>query len=154
MTRKLPPLNAVRAFEEAGRHVSFTNAAVELNVTHGAVSRQVALLEGWLGTPLFRRTASKLALTDVGSLKFEQMYFALQAASEGLGVVLVPLFLAIDDIIAGRLCTPFGPLAAKQRVYFANAPHANPIIDCFHEWLLREERDTEESMAMWAKSAG
>ncbi|AME28281.1 hypothetical protein AXG89_31135 (plasmid) [Burkholderia sp. PAMC 26561] len=49
MTRKLPPLNAVRAFEAAGRHVSFTKAATELNVTHGAVSRQVALLESWLG---------------------------------------------------------------------------------------------------------
>ena len=48
MTRKLPPLNAVRAFEAAARHVSFTKAAAELNVTHGAVSRQVALLESWL----------------------------------------------------------------------------------------------------------
>ncbi|HEX4326523.1 MAG TPA: LysR family transcriptional regulator, partial [Burkholderiales bacterium] len=64
--RKLPPLNAVRSFEAAARHVSFTKAAAELNVTHGAVSRQVALLEQWLGVALFRRSASQLALTEAG----------------------------------------------------------------------------------------
>ena len=66
MSRRLPPLNAVRAFEAAGRYVSFTKAAAELNVTHGAVSRQVALLEDWLGVPLFRRTPSQLSLTEAG----------------------------------------------------------------------------------------
>jgi LysR family glycine cleavage system transcriptional activator len=64
--RRLPPLNALRAFEAAARHVSFTRAAAELNVTHGAVSQQVSTLEGWLGRPLFQRTKSKLALTDEG----------------------------------------------------------------------------------------
>ena len=53
---QLPPLNAVRAFEAAARHGSFKEAAAELGVTHGAVSRQVHLLEEWLGRPaLFRR---------------------------------------------------------------------------------------------------
>ncbi|RYE41518.1 MAG: LysR family transcriptional regulator [Hyphomicrobiales bacterium] len=307
MTRKLPPMNAVRAFEAAARHVSFTKAAEELHVTHGAVSRQVALLESWLGTPLFRRSASQLALTDAGrsyagettsmldrlavasmhllehaapttlgvngpptftmrwliarisgfqrmrpdveirlttslapvnfqehgyhvairgaheplagcgslrfmtelivpvchtdlvesgglrapddlrhhtligygtapytwpewlaaadvpelqsanTLQFEQMYFALQAASEGLGIVLVPLFLVVDDIISGRLCTPFGLLAAMQRNYYANTATGtarNAIIDSFSEWLLREGRDTEESIGSWARSMG
>ncbi|KJC40236.1 hypothetical protein UB31_28620 [Bradyrhizobium sp. LTSP849] len=302
MVRKLPPLNAIRAFEAAGRHVSFTKAAAELNVTHGAISRQVGLLESWLGTPLFLRSASHLALTEAGriylaevtsmldrlavasmqmldrtaptvlrinapptfamrwllsrisgfqrrrpdveirlttstapvnfhdnaydiairgaqeplsgyvsqpfmtelivpvchidlldggqmckpqdlagqtlisyatepyswsdwlqaadvpdikprgSLKFEQMYFALQAAVDGLGVVLVPLFLAIDDIITGSLCMPFGVLAAKQRQYFANAVHPTPTVEAFYEWLLREGRDTERSMADWSLS--
>ncbi|MDP3085830.1 MAG: LysR family transcriptional regulator, partial [Rubrivivax sp.] len=64
--RRLPPLNAVRAFEVAARHVSFTKAAAELHVTHGAVSRQVAVLEAWLGTPLFRRSPSQLTLTEAG----------------------------------------------------------------------------------------
>ena len=58
--RKLPPLNAIRAFEAAGRHVSFTKAAAELHVTHGAVSRQVAQLEAWLGT-------SGLGTSDLGT---------------------------------------------------------------------------------------
>ncbi len=45
MLRRLPPLNALRAFEAAGRHVSFTKAADELSVTPGAISRQIKLLE-------------------------------------------------------------------------------------------------------------
>lgn len=305
--RKLPPLNAVRAFEAAARHVSFTRAATELSVTHGAVSRQVALLEEWLGTPLFRRSSSQLTLTDAGrgylaeasavldrlavasmhvrqqaaptaltvsapptftmrwliprmsafqrkradaeirvttslapvnfrenaydvairgqhaplegcasvpfmteiiapvchvdlletlrgarpkdlrhhtlisygtepyawadwlkaagapklhpanTLQFEQMYFALQAASEGLGLALVPLFLVIDDIVSGRLCLPFGQLAAKRRTYFANYEdrhRASPAVSAFCEWLQQEGRDTEQSTADWAAAQG
>lgn len=305
--RKLPPLNAVRAFEAAARHVSFTKAGTELNVTHGAVSRQVALLEEWLGTPLFHRSSSQLALTDAGrrylpevsavfdrlavastymvqqasptslrvnapptfvmrwliprisifqrqhpnveihlttslapvnfhentydvairgnqeplkdcnsqpfmgeiiapvchsdllergplatpqdlhahtlisyatepyswtewletagvpnlrpaaTLNFEQMYFALQAASEGLGIALVPLFLVIDDIVAGKLCTPFGSLAVKRRTYYANyvrQSKSSPMIDSFCEWLIQEGKDTEHSTAEWAVGQG
>ncbi|MDN8617373.1 transcriptional regulator GcvA [Variovorax ginsengisoli] len=307
MTRKLPPLNAVRAFEAAARHVSFTRAAEELHVTHGAVSRQVALLEAWLGSALFRRSASRMVLTDAGrsyaaevtsmldrlavasmqfaqqdapvslgvnapptftmrwliarmssfqrqhpeievrlttslstvnfhengydiairgahdplpgcrsdpfmtelvvpvchtdllergrlrdpgdlrhhtliryatepyswpdwleaagerdlqaanTLHFEQMYFALQAAAEGLGIVLVPLFLVVDDIVAGNLCAPFGLLAALQRQYYANVPLSgkrSPAVRAFCDWLAREGRDTEDSIANWANSMG
>jgi LysR family glycine cleavage system transcriptional activator len=65
--RHLPPLNAVRAFEAAARHGSFKAAAAELGVTHGAVSRQVHLLEEWLGKPaLFRRLSRGVALTPDG----------------------------------------------------------------------------------------
>lgn len=64
--RRLPPLNAVRAFDAAARHASFTRAAEELGVTHGAISRQVALLEEHLGVPLFERRARRVALTPVG----------------------------------------------------------------------------------------
>ncbi|MCS6764793.1 MAG: LysR substrate-binding domain-containing protein [Candidatus Protistobacter heckmanni] len=305
--RKLPPLNAVRAFEVAARHVSFTKAASELSVTHGAVSRQVALLESWLGTPLFHRSASQLSLTETGRsylaevsslmdrlavasmyvcqqaapatlrvsapptftmrwliprmsvfqrmrseveihlttslapmnfkehnydvairgyqkppegygavpfmtelivlvchsdllesqplktprdlerhaligyatepyawadwldkagvaglkpanvLKFEQMCFALQAASEGLGVVLVPLFLVIDDIVAGRLCTPFGLLAAHRRTYFAGyagKAKPSPVVDSFCQWLPEEGMETERSTSDWAAEMG
>ena len=308
--RTLPPLNAVRAFEAAARHESFTRAAAELSVTHGAVSRQVALLETWLGCSLFERTRSQVTLTPAGrrfaadmtpaldriaaasaqlqqtatsrgaastllvsapptftmrwliprisafqrqhaqaqiklttsraavdfalhgyhvairgaseplagcrslpfmtetivpvchvdllerGLKkpadlarhtlidyettpypwadwlkaarvprllpagrqtFEQMYFALQAAAEGLGVVLVPLFLVADDIIGGRLCAPFGLRAARQRRYYANcAPHAAPaaLVARFGDWLVQEGRDTERSIDAWARGMG
>ena len=305
--RKLPPLNAVRAFEVAARHVSFTKAAAELSVTHGAVSRQVARLEEWLGTALFHRSSSQLTLTDAGrtyltevsaaldrltvasmqmmqqatptalrvnapptftmrwliarmsgfqrrradvevrlttglaqvnfqdqtydvairgaqaplencasvpfmteiiapvchpdlvekralarpqdlaghtlisyatepypwnewleaagaaglrpasTSRFEQMYFAVQAASEGLGLVLVPLFLVIDELVSGRLCAPLGLLAAKRRTYYANyqaASKAYPVINSFCEWLQQEGRDTEQSIAAWAQSHG
>ena len=64
--RKLPPLNALRAFEAAGRHLSFTKAAEELNVTPAAVSQQIRTLEDFIGTPLFRRVTRGLFLTDTG----------------------------------------------------------------------------------------
>jgi LysR family glycine cleavage system transcriptional activator len=66
--RTLPPLNAVRAFEAAARHGSFKDAAAELGVTHGAVSRQIRLLEEWLGGPaLFRRLNRRVVLTPGGA---------------------------------------------------------------------------------------
>jgi len=71
--RKLPPLNAVRAFEAAARHISFTKAADELRVTHGAVSRQVALLEDWFGVKLFRRAPSQLTLTPAGHIYYREV---------------------------------------------------------------------------------
>jgi LysR family glycine cleavage system transcriptional activator len=308
--RTLPPLNAVRAFEAAARHQSFTQAAVELHVTHGAVSRQVALLEAWLGRPLFLRAHSQVQLSDAGrqflaemtpaldriavasaqlrdrdrdrgrraaltvsapptftmrwliprmsgfqrshpdleiklttslapvdfqhqgydlairgaskplsacrsvpfmtetivpvchvdlaerglkapadlarhtlihydtepyawsewlktarvpglkpagSQNFEQMYFALQAAAEGLGVVLVPLFLVADEILGGRLCAPFGTQFAKQRRYYANtAPGATQeaVVRDFSDWLLQEGQATEQAIRVWARGLG
>jgi LysR family transcriptional regulator, glycine cleavage system transcriptional activator len=64
--RRLPPLNALKAFEAAARHGSFTRAADELRVTHGAVSRQVQMLEAWLGLPLFERHNRRVVLTEAG----------------------------------------------------------------------------------------
>lgn len=66
MTRRLPPLNALRAFEAAARHLSFSQAAAELSVTPAAVSHQVKGLENLLGVPLFRRLTRGVALTDEG----------------------------------------------------------------------------------------
>lgn len=66
MDRAQLPLNALRAFEAAARHLNFTRAASELFVSQGAVSHQVAALEERLGTKLFRRLPRGLALTDEG----------------------------------------------------------------------------------------
>lgn len=66
MPRRLPPLNALRAFEAAGRHLSFSKAAGELNVTPAAVSHQIKGLEDFLGVKLFRREPRQLLLTDAG----------------------------------------------------------------------------------------
>lgn len=66
MDRAQLPLNSLRAFEAAARHLNFTRAALELCVSQGAVSHQVALLERRLGVPLFRRLPRGLALTDEG----------------------------------------------------------------------------------------
>lgn len=299
--RRLPPLNAIRAFEAAARHVSFSRAADELQVTHGAISRHVAALEAWLGVPLFHRAPSHLTLTQAGRsylldvtavldrlalassaladsappsvlrvsspptfamrwliprlsvyqrrrpgielrvltsrapvnfsgnaydvalrgalepppgcvavplmtesilpichvdlverlqspedlsrhtlityatepyswtdwlhatgkpdqragavLRFEELFFALQAASEGLGIALVPLFLVIDDLIAGRLAAPFGSLGVRKRNYFAcyqAEPAGTTTLAEFCAWLQAECRDTEQLMADWA----
>ena len=298
----MPPLHAVRAFEAAARHVSFTQAARELGVTHGAISKQVAALEAWLGRPVFLRAQGRLALTDAGrsllaaatpaldgiaaaathlvehgdtrtltvnapptflmrwliprlsnfqrrtpdveiklttaaapgdhgasvlirggyeapeaalaigfmtetivpichpdlleagrlrspadlvhhtllsypgqpmgwgewlalarqpqrqpgrAIEFEQMYLALQAAAEGLGVVLLPLSMVADDVITGKLCAPFGLALARRRQYFAIvAPgwQGDPAVEAFTEWLRKEGRDTESSVAQLAQA--
>jgi len=303
--RKLPPLNAIRAFEAAARNVSFTKAAQELQVTHGAVSKQVAILEAWLGLELFNRSKTQVTLTPSGKdflasltpaldriavsasqivdrlnanvlkisapptftlrwliprissfqkkidqieiklttsielvdfssgeydlairgatsamqnhvsipfmtetivpvchpdliekgnlekiqdlakqtlisydtepyawkdwlqdirfshvkpanqLQFEQMYFALQAAAEGLGIVLVPLFLVADEVIAGKLVLPFGLLGARNRRYYLNSPlqiPQNPVVEKFSQWLAQEGRDTEKSIDLLCKN--
>jgi LysR family glycine cleavage system transcriptional activator len=66
MKRPLPSLNALRAFEAAARHQSFTRAADELAVTQGAVSHQVKALEQQLGLTLFHRQSQRLTLTSAG----------------------------------------------------------------------------------------
>lgn len=63
----LPPLQALRAFEAAARHLSMSLAAEELHVTHGAVSRQVKALENHLGVPLFERLTRRIVLTEAGA---------------------------------------------------------------------------------------
>jgi Bacterial regulatory helix-turn-helix protein, lysR family len=64
--RKLPPLNALRCFEIAARHGSFTKAAEELFVTPAAVGQQVRQLEDFMGVALFRRENRRLSLTPAG----------------------------------------------------------------------------------------
>lgn len=66
MTRRLPSLHALRVFEAAARHRSFTRAAAELCLSQGAVSQQVKLLEQDLGVALFRRLNRRLLLTEPG----------------------------------------------------------------------------------------
>jgi len=67
MHRQLPPLNALRAFETAARHMSISQAAHELRVTPAAISHQIRILEDHVGLPLFIRNGRGLALTDAGS---------------------------------------------------------------------------------------
>jgi LysR family glycine cleavage system transcriptional activator len=302
--RRLPPLNATRAFEVAARHVSFTKAAQELHVTHGAVSRQVAALEDWLGTKLFWRGPVGLTLTDAGrryqqdltvifdrlssasadvvrnsgpvmlrlnvpptfatrwlmarwsafgeeqtaelrlttsvapvisgeaaydiavraqsgdvpgwrsidfmteysapvchpilqeraplrtpgdlsahtlisygtepydwaswfeaaesqlspkqpTIQFEQMYLALQATQERMGIAIVPLFLVLDDLVAGRLCLPFGTLGLRRRVYrafYRGDIDGSPLVADFCRWIRGLGEETERSTQAWAAS--
>ena len=79
MRRKIPSLQALACFEAAARHESYTRAAQELALTQGAVSRQVAALEGFLGLTLFRRTRHGVALTPEGADYARQIAPRLQA---------------------------------------------------------------------------
>ncbi|MEM1409579.1 MAG: transcriptional regulator GcvA [Pseudomonadota bacterium] len=71
--RRLPPLNALRAFEAAARHLSFSRAADELAVTPGAISQQMRILEDWIGVPLFKRDPKGITLTDAGQAALPHM---------------------------------------------------------------------------------
>lgn len=87
MPRQLPPLNALRAFEAAGRHGSFTGAAGELNVTHAAVSRHVRGLERRLGAQLFRTVSRGVELTETGAEYLSRISPALDRIGEATEAV-------------------------------------------------------------------
>ncbi|MEA1672039.1 LysR substrate-binding domain-containing protein [Nitrospirillum sp. BR 11163] len=84
--RRLPPLNALRVFEVAARTGSYADAGAQLGLTHGAVSRQIAALEDWLGQRLFVRTGRRMTATPAArvfaaevSLSFDRMVAAAEA---------------------------------------------------------------------------
>lgn len=84
MRRRLPPLNSLRAFEALGRHGKLADAADELCVTVGAVSRHIGIMEEFVGVKLFMRHARGLTLTDNGALYLQsvgQMFDQLDCAT-------------------------------------------------------------------------
>ena len=95
ISRKMPPLNPLRAFEAAARQLSFTHAADELCVTQGAISRSVKALEDYFGEPLFERTGHGLALTERSealALKLSDGFMRIgEAADEFRGIQTSPI---------------------------------------------------------------
>ncbi|QCO19805.1 LysR family transcriptional regulator (plasmid) [Azospirillum brasilense] len=84
--RRLPPLNALRIFEVAARTGSYAEAGTELGLTHGAVSRQIAALESWLGQRLFMKEGRRMVATPMArifaaevGLSFDRLAVAAQA---------------------------------------------------------------------------
>lgn len=75
--KPLPPMNSLIVFEAAARHLSFTQAANELNVTQGAISRQIRQLEEYLGKELFIRANRNISLTPMGLQYYQTIYSAL-----------------------------------------------------------------------------
>lgn len=102
MARHLPSLNALRAFEAAARHLSFTKAADELNVTQAAISHQVKGLEERLGVSLFRRQNRALILTEAG-----QSYLpALKDAFDGIDAATARLVVRNSAGAVTVTCLP------------------------------------------------
>lgn len=83
MGHQMPPLPWLRAFEASARHLSFTNAATELNLTQAAISKQVKLLEQYLREPLFERLPRSLTLTKAGAAYLPKVNDAFERLSSG-----------------------------------------------------------------------
>jgi LysR family glycine cleavage system transcriptional activator len=107
----LPPLNALRAFEAAGRHLSITKAARELHVTVAAVSHQVKGLEDYLDVKLFRRVGNTLFLTDAGHAFLPGLrggFAGLERAMAALRDhdLRGPLLLSVAPVFASKWLIP------------------------------------------------
>jgi LysR family transcriptional regulator, glycine cleavage system transcriptional activator len=124
MLRRLPSLNALKAFEAAARHGSFTRAAGELFVTQGAVSHQVKALEGELGVRLFNRERQRLVITDAGRSYLEVVRDAFDRLAVGTNRLL-------HEQKAGVLTVTTSPnFAAKWLVHrLGRFGEAHPDID-------------------------
>jgi LysR family transcriptional regulator, glycine cleavage system transcriptional activator len=114
MTYKIPPLNALRAFEATARNLSFTKAASEMNVTQGAVSRQVRLLEDYLGFELFERLPRGVELNRTGQIYAAAVTEALEKiarATDELATVSTHTLLTIRGYttLLVRWLTPLLP---------------------------------------------
>ncbi len=108
---RLPPLNALRAFEAAARHMSFTRAADELNVTPGAISQQIRQLEDFAGTPLFKRTGRQVMLTDTGRAALPLVAAAFENILESARVLRLParkgrIMVSCAPSFAGKWLAP------------------------------------------------
>ncbi|HET6518976.1 MAG TPA: transcriptional regulator GcvA [Geminicoccaceae bacterium] len=111
MGRRLPPLNALRAFEAAARHLSFTRAAEELHVTQAAVSHQIKALEEHLGVRLFRRLNRALLLTDAGQACLPGLSEAFDRMAEAVERLRVrdcagPLTVSVPPGFAAKWLVP------------------------------------------------
>jgi len=125
---RLPPLNALRAFEAAARHLSFTRAAQELHVTQAAISHQVKALEEHLGMKLFRRLNRALRLTDEGQAyagELQEAFERIRLATRRLRAeeTSAPLTVSVLPSFAARWLVP------RLGRFHARHPDADLLID-------------------------
>ncbi|MCE7876059.1 MAG: LysR family transcriptional regulator [Betaproteobacteria bacterium PRO3] len=111
MRRPLPPLNAVRAFEAAGRHESFARAAQELHVTPGAISRHVKTLEDLLGVRLFTRANRQVRLTPEAIVYHKAVVAAFDRLGDATSALAAdrrerPLRVMCSEVVAMRWLFP------------------------------------------------
>ena len=141
MSRSLPPLNALRAFEAAGRHQSFSRAAEELGVSHSAISRHVRGLEDRLGVHLFRDMSRGVELTADGRAYMQRVTPALDAIGEATEL--------LAERPAGLVTVSSEPLFATKAViprlsrFFSGHPDIELRLDATYEIadLARYEAD-------------
>ena len=121
MQRRLPPLNALKAFESAATHLNFTRAARDLSVTSTAISHQIRQLEQWFGINLFHRNGRNLSLTEAGA----QLYPVLSRSLDDIDEACCRIRGATDREVLTVSVTPtFGTrwLAARLGRFFSTHP--------------------------------
>ena len=137
MTYKIPPLNALRAFEATARHLSFKGASGELHVTPGAVSQQVKSLEDVLGVGLFERIHNGLILTEEGQRYLAPIRSAFTSISAATQMISPretgsDLTIATDPDFAVKWLIPkipaFQAALPELRVRIANATTPDDIV--------------------------
>ena len=124
MSIRLPPLNSLRAFEAAARHLSFAQAAQELNVTPAALSHQIKSLEAFLGTRLFDRRTRAVELTAAGAAIYPGLHAAFGQIRQALSTLET---LASDSVLVVSSPPGFTAKWLAPRVYRFMA--GNPEID-------------------------
>jgi len=143
MARRLPPLNSMKCFEAAGRLLSFTDAAKELNVTQAAISHQIKIIEEYLGVPLFIRSPRKLTLTEQGKVLLPNIVEAFDKLS--IAVESINHEQQFSNMVNVRLAPSFAAkwLSPRLKYFWLQYPeidlslfHAHPAVD-----FEREEYD-------------
>jgi LysR family transcriptional regulator, glycine cleavage system transcriptional activator len=141
MPRRLPPLNALRAFEAAARHESFAGAAAELHVDHAAISRHVRALEARLGVTLFRRAKRGVELTPAGRQYLQAVSAAFDGIAEATDVLARPkhvqIRLSVEPAFAGKW------LIHRLGRFHAEHPDLDVVLDSTSRLvdLMRDEAD-------------
>jgi len=135
MARRLPPLNSLKSFEAAGRLLSFTRAAQELNVTQAAVSHQVKVIEEYLGISLFNRYPRRLSLTLQGKALLPEVIEAFDRVSSAISTIKLD---QPSNTLSVRLAPSFAAkwLSPRLKYFWLQHPeidlclyHAHPAVD-------------------------
>ena len=146
MTERLPPLNALKAFESAARHLSLKRAAQELSVTPAAISHQVKALEDYLGVPLFHRLNRGLELTPAARA-------ALPKLSEGFDSLAQAVARLRPEPDSGQLTVSVAPsfaarwLMPRLHRFFAAHPELDVRITARTRLLNKRGQDNEVERA-------
>ncbi len=135
MGRRLPPLNSLKCFEAAGRLLSFTGAANELNVTQAAISHQIKVIEDFLGVSLFDRYPRRLALTEQGKALLPEVIEAFDRVTVAINALSKEQY---SSMISVRLAPSFAAkwLSPRLKYFWLQYPeidlclyHAHAAVD-------------------------
>jgi len=135
MGRRLPPLNSLKCFEAAGRLLSFTDAARELNVTQAAISHQIKVIEEFLGVSLFERYPRRLALSEQGKALLPDVTEAFDRVSQAIGSLSQEQY---SNLVSVRLAPSFAAkwLSPRLKYFWLQFPeidlclfHAHDAVD-------------------------